>query len=330
MAEDCRPLNSGGFTKFAWRTYRRKLVRPLAFASGNWTLREGLILRAVHADSQVSFAEVAPIPELGTESLDTTLTALEKGQRTPLLDTAISVLHQNIQGWPSPQHRQLTNTALLQLQNTAQAKALQAEGWRCFKFKIGLDSADREIPQFLGTAKALGSGIKLRLDANGSLDEPTTHRWAKACQSIESLEFLEQPMAPGKEAQMADIANNYGIRIALEESIKSLTDIEDCIVRGPQGPFIIKPLLINDLDRFLKLRQAHPDVSFIYSSSFESAVGLQTLLHLASSDPSAHAIGLGTLAYFENDGLSASYTASPIIDVRFLSDHQLEDIWNSL
>ena len=55
--------------RFAVKTYRLPLRSPLRTAHGIWAIREGLIIRLEAENGTVSYGEVAPLPQFGTETL---------------------------------------------------------------------------------------------------------------------------------------------------------------------------------------------------------------------------------------------------------------------
>ena len=55
--------------RFAVKTYRLPLRSPLRTAHGVWSVREGLIIRLEAETGVVSYGEVAPLPQFGTETL---------------------------------------------------------------------------------------------------------------------------------------------------------------------------------------------------------------------------------------------------------------------
>ena len=68
--------------RLSYRAYRRTFLRPLRTAHGEWTHREGFILR-VDAGGGTAYGEVAPLPDFGTETLSEADALLARLAETP-------------------------------------------------------------------------------------------------------------------------------------------------------------------------------------------------------------------------------------------------------
>jgi O-succinylbenzoate synthase len=131
----------------------------------------------------------------------------------------------------------------------------------------------------------------LRLDANGSLDLQTARRWTEFARAQAQVEFLEQPLPVGHPGY----ASLGPDKIALDESFLTPGGIDW------SGIVVVKPLLAGDWDDLLAWRTTRAD-AVVYSSCFETAIGRQGALWLASQDPAAGTVGFDTLGRFESDG----------------------------
>jgi O-succinylbenzoate synthase len=217
---------------------------------------------------------------------------------------------------------------------------LAAEGYRVFKWKIAADHPPVEFSLLEKLLAALPAGGRLRLDANGGL---SFRDWAAWCDGLNALghatraiEFFEQPWPPPKTNQgwreQIRVAATAPVPIALDESVAGLAALRRARIARWPGPLVVKPALVGDLDVFQRWRaRTHADL--IYSSVFETSVGLHAALCLAASDARAgqRALGFGTLDVFGHDGLQLpAHAAGPWLTPRPLAAEDFLEIWNHL
>ncbi len=68
--------------RLSYRAYRRTFLRPLRTAHGEWTHREGFILR-VDGGGGTAYGEIAPLPDFGTETVGEADALLARLAETP-------------------------------------------------------------------------------------------------------------------------------------------------------------------------------------------------------------------------------------------------------
>jgi o-succinylbenzoate synthase len=175
------------------------------------------------------------------------------------------------------------------------------QGSRTFKWKIGVAAIADELKVFNQLIQILPPSAKLRLDANGGLTQQETHQWLKAADEAGIVEFLEQPLPPGQFDAMLEIRTRYSTPIALDESVATLTQLEECYQRGWQGVFVIKAAIAGSPKRLRQLCQDY-NIDAVFSSVFESAIARQAALQLAAelSNPN-RAVGFGVNHWFNDD-----------------------------
>jgi len=241
---------------------------------------------------------------------------------------------------PPAYARALTVAALLPAGPAALAALSRhtAAGYRVFKWKIAALPVPAELRLFDKLLAALPAGAMLRLDANGGLDAQKFAAWiehlrARGC-NARVVEFIEQPFPPARAAaawaaqRRRAAASN--IPIALDESVCGVPALRRA-ARWP-GPLVVKPSLLGDLAGFLRWRgRVNPNL--VYSSAFETSVGLHAALWLASTDPHAgkRALGFGTLDAFADDGLQLpGHAAGPTLTPSPLTAEDFTELWNRL
>ncbi|NEP12176.1 MAG: o-succinylbenzoate synthase [Symploca sp. SIO2C1] len=175
------------------------------------------------------------------------------------------------------------------------------QGYRTFKWKIGVTAVETELKLFNQLLQQLPSSVQLRLDANGGLSEEAAHQWLRAADEVGIVEFVEQPLPPEQFDSMLKMAHQYITPIALDESVATLNQLEAAYQKGWRGIFVIKAAIAGSPKRLRELCQAH-QLDTVFSSVLETAIGTQAALQLAAklSNPQ-RAVGFGVNHWFTED-----------------------------
>ncbi len=184
-------------------------------------------------------------------------------------------------------------------------KPLWEQGFRTFKWKIGVYAIAIELELLHRLTQALPQSAKLRLDANGGLSLDDATQWLKTCDAIAAapgssivIEYLEQPLDVTQFQAMQHLGDRYTTPIALDESVATLQQLQACYENGWHGVFVIKPAIVGSPSRLRQFCQHHP-IDAVFSSAFETAIGRQAGLRLAAAvgNPD-RAVGYGTTHWF--------------------------------
>jgi len=247
--------------RFSFKPYQRTFVKPLRTARGEWSVREGFVLRAESA-SGVGYGEIAPIPEFGTETVAQARAFLEQLVAVPALAKDAS----SLVGLPccacglssaladsreAVSRRDYKVAALLPAGRAAlvTATAKVAAGYMTFKWKIGVESLESELAVLEALLKVLPLSARLRLDANGGLSMGALEEWLIVLPRYgERIEYLEQPLPVGEEAEMAHVAELSGVPIALDESLHGADGLKWLEPGAWPGPLVVKPALAGDVN----------------------------------------------------------------------------------
>jgi len=288
--------------QFNFHLYRRPFKHPLTTSHGKWDVREGIILRLTDETGQTGRGEIAPIPWFGSETLEQ---ALDFCQQLPseITETDIFSIPSHLpacqfafeSAWeeigikipphlitPSS-HHPLTYSYLLPTGKAALhswQKAWQ-QGYRTFKWKIGVAQFEEELKIFEQLRQALPKSAQLRLDANGGLSPQVAQQWLKIADTTEIVEFLEQPLPPEQLELMLEMSTQYSTAIALDESVATLQQLQSCYEQGWRGIFVIKPAIAGSPRRLRKFCQEQA-IETVFSSALETAVGRKAALQLAA------------------------------------------------
>lgn len=306
--------------QFEFRLYQRKFKRSLLTHHGSWDIREGIILRLTDETGRVSWGEIAPISWFGSETLEqawnfcknlpqeittdrifaipSALPACQFG-----FESAWKMGNGKEENEAKSSHFSLPYSHLLPTGKSA-LQAWQTpwhQGIRTFKLKIGVANIQEEIKLFNQLIQALPAATQLRLDANGGLDQQQAHQWLKIADEARIVEFLEQPLPPNQFAEMLEMSRQYSTPIALDESVATLKQLENCYQRGWRSIFVIKVAIAGSPKRLRQFCQAQ-EIDAVFSSVFETAIARQSALQLATELSRTHrAVGFGVNHWFNED-----------------------------
>jgi O-succinylbenzoic acid--CoA ligase len=163
------------------------------------------------------------------------------------------------------------------------------------KLKIGgdVDAAEERLARLRATA---GSRARLRLDAGGAWC-PNAARRAVERLGRYDIEWLEQPFARGELAATAALRAATGVRVALDESVRTPADLEAVLAARAADVVVLKPMFAGGMVACLAMaRRARAEgLACIVTSALESAVGRTGAAHLAALLDGVHGVG-GALA----------------------------------
>ena len=341
------------------KPYRRAFRQPLRTAHGEWATREGFLVR-LEQEGRVGYGEVAPLPEFGSETLADAMAFLEQLTIQPEMAVPVNLpccafalsaaqifaergsLDLLKNGEASNQGasrvpisrliappRDYSVSALLPSGSAALRLAAQKSkaGYCNMKWKIGIDPIAKEISTARSLFDSLPSTVRLRFDANAGLAASELEQWVEVLIPYrERIDFIEQPLACGQEALMSDYMEASGLCIALDESL-NWSDRERWLKPNAwAGALVIKAPLMGELSQQAD-RLAAVAKQVVFSSVFETGIGLENSLRLADSLPQfCRPIGYDTMDAF-NDGLNYLQAAPTICT----SDRRAYDpdlIWN--
>lgn len=322
--------------QFQFRPYQRQFARSITTSHGTWDTREGIILRLADQTGKIGWGEIAPIPWFGSETLEQAgefcrqlpeeiteeiifaipaslpacqfgfESALEAMKALPSVTrTQAEPGYEILEALPrvSDLQSKIAYSGLLPAGEAAlqQWENLWNQGYRTFKWKIGVAAIEEELKIFQQLIQVLPESAKLRLDANGGLNWQQANAWLKECEVCPKIEFIEQPMSVDRFSAMLDLSTRYGSAIALDESVATIGQMQACYQLGWRGIFVIKPCIAGSPAR---LRQfcTECDIDAVFSSVFETAIGRQTALKLAAelSHPQ-RAVGFGVNHWFAEE-----------------------------
>ncbi|MBE8990569.1 o-succinylbenzoate synthase [Nostoc sp. LEGE 12450] len=319
--------------QFKFRPYQRRFLRSLTTNHGKWDIREGIILRLTDETLRVGWGEIAPISWFGSETLEQALNFCHQlpGEITDEIIFSIPDelpacqfgfesawewgVRSGVDDLITPHSSLLTSnslfySALLPAGETAlnQWETLWQQGYRTFKWKIGVNAIADELEIFDSLIQTLPAFTKLRLDANGGLTYEEANLWLRTCDNLKAnpelpleIEFIEQPLPVEQFQGMLELSTSYETAIALDESVATLGQLAACHQQGWRGIFVIKPGIVGSPSRLRKFCHQH-QIDTVFSSVFETAIARLAALQLAAElSQNNRAIGFGIDHFFEQE-----------------------------
>ncbi|WP_392477729.1 o-succinylbenzoate synthase [Nostoc sp. C110] len=324
--------------QFKFRPYQRRFLRSLTTNHGKWDIRESIILRLTDESDQLGWGEIAPISWFGSETLEQALdfcrqlpeeitdeiifsipdklpacqfgfeSALEWGSRGAEEQRSRGAEEKNL-NLSSALHS-LRYSGLLPSGKAAlnQWQTLWQQGYRTFKWKIGVNAIADELKIFESLIHTLPAFTKLRLDANGGLSYEEANLWLRTCDNLKAnpelpieIEFIEQPLPVEQFQQMLELSTSYETAIALDESVATLGQLAACHQQGWRGIFVIKPAIVGSPSRLRKFCHQY-QIDTVFSSVFETAIARLAALQLAAElSQNDRAVGFGIDHFFEQE-----------------------------
>ncbi len=325
--------------KFSFYYYEKNFKIPLVTNHGVWEKREGIIISLEDDNSNQVKSEIAPISWFGTESLLDALNFCQQIKQTITVNLINNISDELpccqfafqsafnelklIQNKPKYQdqfntineHKNFNYSYLLptgkQAINYLEKNYNNLINQHTFKWKIGINCYQEERELLKELITLLPPKSRLRLDANGGLNNETLTQWLKMTEELNIIEFIEQPLPPTQLDLMIYLAKNYVTPLALDESVANLKQLIFCYEKGWRGVFVIKPLIFGYGDRLVQyVMQYQLDV--VLSSVFETEIGRKMALKLANLIQNPHrAIGFGVNQWF-TEGITDNFGNNPI------------------
>lgn len=310
------------------------LKYPLKIINQEITNREGLILRLIDENGFAGVGEISPLPGLHLENIEQCIeqikSALPKlignkiSEKFEEFDNQINNLYPSVQfGIESAicsltaikQGISIFDLIKLNSEESIKINALLTgtidqiikktqqrlkEGFTTLKLKVGRKKIEEDIELFSQVNNKISGKAKIRLDANQAwmLDEAILF-FQNA--DLTNLEYIEEPLKNFEEIYL--LVSKTNIPIALDENIPKI----DLNRKPPHWlkAIVIKPTVIGGIQKsilFIRYAQKH-GIKPVISDTFQSGVGLATLLAFANKITKNLAMGFDTYSMLKDDVL---------------------------
>lgn len=192
--------------------------------------------------------------------------------------------------------------------SVAAARDALARGFTTLKLKGGREGSIAELVDRLGAVRAgVGGAVALRLDVNGAWDVATARERLAALAPI-GLEYVEQPIAPGDPADLANLRAVSDVPIAADESVETLETSRRLLSAGAADVLVVKPGRVGGpLVALAIAREAiAAGVGVTISTLLDTGVGLTAALRVAA------ALGGGVHGLATAEVLDSDLLATPL------------------
>lgn len=296
--------------------------------------REGFLLRLEDETGQAGFGEASPVGWVGGEDSTEAATALRRVVRAVREGACPSALEGLSIGLP-PSARFAVESALLDLAARREGRSVSAclggpevaevevaalllgrlpqeleteaaarvgAGYRWLKLKIGFRSEGEELEGIAAVRRAAGPGARLRLDANRAYDLEAARRLFGRLGPF-GIDFVEEPLRSADPRELAKLRRSSPVPLALDESIRSVADLERCLEAEAMDAVVLKAARLGGLQPALALGRlaAAAGLAVVVTDSIESAVGRAGAIQLAAAAGAVDGVGLGGAVALEDD-----------------------------
>ena len=302
----------------AW-TEHIPLTRPYTIAYESVDATQLLFVR-VTSGRHVGLGCASPLTEVTGESIATATAALSEAalaeyrgaelddfarllarlegthRRTPAaraaLDMALHDLRARIAGVALVEqlgrvHEALPTSITIGIKDSvaevlAEADEYVARGFRLIKLKTGRE-LEQDIERVRRLRERFGSSIRLRIDANQGLNPRELDRQFAAADEFD-IEFIEQPLPPTLDAQLADLPTASRAKLALDESLLDERDARRLVQSAALcAIFNVKLMKCGGIAPALRIARIadQAGVDLMWGCSDESRVGIAAALHAA-------------------------------------------------
>lgn len=326
------------FRDFKLYSYKISLKRTLKLKGLSIDSRVGLILKIFDSDGNCGFGEIAPLPGFSRENFEEAKSQtiqICNSLKKPVSRQEPEKISGAIKDFPGDVYPSVSfgvasallilsadrrNISLSELFNKDCSSSLEVNAllsgekeeilaslphikessYGSVKLKVGSRDLSEDIYLTQKVREQLGESINLRLDANRSwsLEQVAAfHSETKDC----LIEYIEEPVSNSSELQVLLADSSIDIRVALDETLTEI-EISDFKKFSSVSALVLKPTLLG-LEKtigFAGLVKSQK-ISCVFSSSYESVLGLSVIAQLAAGNSTNSACGLDTLGIYADD-----------------------------
>lgn len=164
-----------------------------------------------------------------------------------------------------------------------QAGLRAEEGFKTLKLKLGVFPWEEELEMLKTVRQKVGKGLNLRLDANTAWQGVDIKTRLEQLAPLD-IEYLEQPLPPGFETQMAQLAKESPLPLAWDESVQSAAQAQKCLALNPRGVLVLKPMAMGGILATLEVMRMATECGApaVITTTLDGAYGRSAALHLAA------------------------------------------------
>jgi len=183
------------------------------------------------------------------------------------------------------------------------ARQIVSDGFKIIKIKCGID-VEQDIENILAIREAVGSDVKLRLDANeGYSVEDAIHIVKTLEKNGVGIEMLEQPTRANYLYSLKDVARQCSVPIMADETALTLRDSVRLVKHEIADMINIKLMKIGGITNAIKANAIAElaDVPVMVGCMNESKVAMSAGVHFACAFRNVQYADLDSALDFTND-----------------------------
>ena len=297
---------------------------PILTSHGKITERPVILLSLKDENGNWGFGESSPLKGFTNEKIEDAEEVLSEWNKTrndDLLTASLTAkaavdcafLDLNAKNSDLPLHELITAkspkefpVSKLILGETPQEVSSNAEkatdtGYETLKIKVGALDAKLDFERLKAVRETVDQKTKIRIDANGGWE---TNQAIDILGELApfSIEFIEEP-TKGLE-NLATVRKNVSQKIAIDESLQELENIELIATNEIADIMIVKPSAIGGINSASLLihKAENLGLKVVITSLLDGAIGVAASAHLASAYNLLNpAPGLGTSSLLTKD-----------------------------
>lgn len=320
---------------FTYIPYKLQLKKPFTNSKGTVSSRSGYLIEIRDFNGNSGIGDAAPLPEFGSEDMDTARKAILRfASEYPDEINEVNDITKSLQSYyVTPAARHGIEQALLNLMSAGKketipelldrgintevkvnsligfvtpdqaanmASVMVKQGFDTIKIKAGRQDFQNDLDVVAAVRNNIGDKINLRIDANARWEYDEAVRNLRLLEKY-NPEYVEQPVISKED--LIRLAFATDIKIAADESVRTIPELNRYIINKYAHVLIIKPMMIGSIIETADIikKAAEYNIKTVISTSFESSVGFRSCLLLASFVKEDYAHGLSTLDFFTND-----------------------------
>ncbi len=178
----------------------------------------------------------------------------------------------------------------------------KANSVKIIKLKLGRKNFDDDIA-IINFVKDLYPDVIFKFDVNGAWNSLYVAEKNISKLLDFNFEYIEDPT--NNIEDLSYLNKIFENKIAIDEFIRDYSNLLRILENENFSNIVIKPFFVGGMFVFKKIKNNFPDKKIIISSFFETNIGINYLMNIASMFENSH--GLGTINLYENEILSNLY-----------------------
>ena len=324
-------------TSVIYKLYEYKFETPVHLSGVALSSRKGFYLWLQDDRGAFGLGEAAPLPGFSRESLqdvESSLADLREIVESRSLELQVSP--QRISGIPELRHfslslqygfeqavfdlegkqrgvpvsnlfsdppaREIKCNGLIDRVEISQipeiASRLVDAGFSTVKVKLGNPDFQEDLRLLSEVRSALPDACQIRVDVNEAWSFESALMNIKRLEKFR-IEYIEQPIPRGHIEHLGELRIQSPIPIAVDEDIRSISDMERVLYFNAADVVVLKPMLMGGMTTVYAagLKAVRQQVGVVLTSSLDSAIGRSGTIHLAAAltPDTAHGLTAGSL-----------------------------------